>query len=709
MLRVKGKGRTICLLGFVGAAIACSSEPGRERCIDDPSAPGCDCPTGFEWDGTGEGCVDLRPASPCPAGTRAAFGSTECVAVGRATCPDWADLHPTGWGCEERVPAVDCTAPGTREVLGDTQCRPLGDCAAPFPPAGATRFVDDDYGPGALDATHFATIASAVSGAPTNSVIAIEAGLYSDSVFVASPMELIGRCAEQVRLVGPGTGPAGGLQVQGVEGVVLSGITISGYLGGVVVAGGSIDLAQLELTGNRGAGLVVTGGGSAIARDVRFASNLQNAGQLGNGAYVEGGSSLELTDASVVANTLNGLVVKDAGSTLTVRRTLVRNTRLDGGGKAGKGVVSGFDAVLVLEDSAVVDNFSANVSVISGGMATIRGTIMSRAAPDAVGLHGYGVEANAGTTVEIFDSDLGENLEWAVFILDGANFSLTDSVVRGPADPGDQIGGGVIVQNGATLTLTSVAVLNTATVGLRVHDPRSSAVLTGCLVSGTRKVVDATAGSGEGVIVAFGAALRLQDSTLRDNELVGLSIGGSEPGAVTDAAVIRTRIEDTRAGPTSEYGAGVQLTGGGLLQLVESVLARNRSAGLVVGEAGSHAIVRDTLVRDSDPDDDDSFGHGIVVADDGSAVIEHSWVRENRGIGLAFGRAAAIVDDVVVTGNGVGVHAQSGTTIREVTIAPQSVVAGEVSIVENTVFEDNTTRVGSGNIPLPVPERIGGL
>jgi len=53
------------------------------------------------------------------------------------------------------------------------QLHPVGDCDAPFPHASATRLVDTTFTAGMIDATHFSTIAAALTAASPGATIAV--------------------------------------------------------------------------------------------------------------------------------------------------------------------------------------------------------------------------------------------------------------------------------------------------------------------------------------------------------------------------------------------------------------------------------------------------------------------------------------------------------------------------------------------------------
>lgn len=134
------------------------------------------------------------------------LGSADCQALGPGPYPGWSSPDPGGWGCRETLPSADC-AGSESEVLGSSLCLPVGSCDRPFPPPEATHFVDDGYPQ--PDSTHFTSIGAALAAAPAGAVIAIESGTYPESLLVQRQVRLVGRCPEQVKVVGSG-GPAAG-------------------------------------------------------------------------------------------------------------------------------------------------------------------------------------------------------------------------------------------------------------------------------------------------------------------------------------------------------------------------------------------------------------------------------------------------------------------------------------------------------------------
>ena len=218
---------TLALLAAITAP-ACS----KSTAMPAPGTNANPCPDGFEPHPSGDGCIDATPAIDCPAGTRAALGNHACQPIAAIACPPGFQADPSGWGCRDISPSEVC-AGATFELLGNAACQPIGDCNAAFPPPDATYFVDATYSAGQINATHFTTIKAALTAAPPSSVIAVEAGTYTESLDPKKPVRFVGRCAEKVILQSDG-GMTAGLQALSTDGVSMKGFTLSGHRGGEV-------------------------------------------------------------------------------------------------------------------------------------------------------------------------------------------------------------------------------------------------------------------------------------------------------------------------------------------------------------------------------------------------------------------------------------------------------------------------------------------
>lgn len=704
---------TLSLLCLGAALAGCAPDPalstdagaGPECAASERGLPdgGCIewpiCAEGFEPHPSGLGCVEIAPVTDCPAGSTPRLGQRECQPVGWSVCAEGFELDPEGWGCVEVGPAMSCTG-GTLERLGQRRCQPVGDCDAPFPPAGATHFVDDDYA--TVDATHFRSIFDAVLSAPTGAVIAVESGLYVENVDVVRDVTVVGRCAAQVTVKGPGDNRAGFLVADGAT-LQLRGVTLTGHLSGVYVhLGAKATVEDSLLVANRWMGAYALGQGSrATLVRTRVAGTMPDAqNRYGWGIGAQGGAVVELTDAAVVESHGHGVVASTPGSLVRLLRTLVRDTRVQAGGtdsgRLGVGVSVASGGRAEVTSSALVSNRTANLAVQdSESLAIVTGSVLRGALADTIGEYGRNVQVTGAGRVLLQESTVVDAADANVVILGaGSAATLERAVVRG-----GPVGEGVLVAPGAVVELKETAVVANQGAGVVVQQA-AEAVVADSLVRDTRTQPDGSLGMG--IQVGYGGQLQLLGSALVRNHSVGLLVtrkGGD--GAPARAVVHRSLVRDTLPGKNG-YGHGIEVNLAGKLELSSSAVARNHQVGLGVALEGE-AVVSDSVVRDTRPLSDRAVGHGVLVFEGARARLTGTHVRGNAAIGLAISNASAGVQGGEISDNSVGLHVQEGVRLREVTQVPDQLEPLEAVVSSDTHFQGNGTRLGSGMVPLPDP------
>ena len=545
------------------------------------------------------------------------LGSATCELVGWTDCPAGFALDSSGWGCDAILPEEACTG-ATREALGASDCQPIGDCAAPFPPVGATLFVDDDYSAAQLDATHFASLQPALDAARSGAVIAVEAGTYCASIYIDHGVTVVGRCAEQVSIVND-TSLYPGVEVLSQDEVHIRNVSIRGYESGLSVnSGGRLVLEDSLLADNIIEGLVVYGDGHVIVRQsvVRGTVNKTPSDQT-LGVFVFGGGVLEMYDSSVVANVEAGVGIIDAGSALLFDGVIIRDTRpKDEAGGLG---LKAFD----------------------GAAVQLRRTAFKGNRIISLMLDGVGVEATVEQTV-------------------------VRETVLDPRTEGGQAWG-VAARNGARLTLNDSAIWDTPSVALSVQADPSSVVATRVVIG--RVGSAGPIGVGMAVTVEMGGQLEMTDSALFASTGVAVLVNN----AASHAAIIHSVISDSMplqgALRTGECGYALIAAAGGGAVISESTFQRNAEVTLAVVNAGSSLAVFGALIDDTQANALGSFGDGLMVGADASAVVDRTLVRRSRRIGVVDDGASILVTRSRIESNAIGIHVQNGSTLREAATA----------------------------------------
>jgi Right handed beta helix region len=698
-VRVAGSpARLACAIACASALAAfggaCSSSdggaPGTSAACADGGACNGGCPAGFEPDASGSGCIDVSPgdAAGCAPGTAPLLGNKECAPIADAACPASFEKDPSGWGCRAKIDDA-----------------PVAGCDLPFPPANATIFVDPSA---PEDATHKKKLFDAVLGAPANAVIAVAPGRYLEDVDVTRPVTIAGKCAAEVVIENPGDRRAG-ILVTNATGVTVRGVTLKGHTTGVYVKGaGDVTVEDSVLDANKWMGVYVLDQGHAKLVRTRVSGTVPDAtGAYGWGIAAQKGGSIELEDSAVVRATGEGIVVANPGTKLRMSRSVVRDTLPDAKNFAF-GVSAAGGASAEITESLLSGNPVLNLQVTDAAtIATVTRSSVTASRGDGRDDTGRGIQILHGGRLVLVGSWLSHNAGDAiVFIGPDSSGTIEGSTVTGAliedeTAPGR---GGILAAKGTTLAVSDTAIAGTREVGLIVQDEGTTVTATKVLVTGTRGASapgEERPELGYGVGVAWGGSLEMTGSAIVRNHSAGLLVTRVD-ASPAHATVRRTVIAANLPNDAGLIGRGAEVDSGASLTLEECAVKDNHELGILIGGAGSVLNVHASAVRNSVQNAPNVFGDGIVAADGATVTVDGSWILRHPGIGLAFAGARATVTSTIVLGNGIGIHVQDGSTLRELGQKEES--SGlEVGVAGDTRFIDNQTREDSAQLTLPSP------
>jgi hypothetical protein len=610
------------------------------------------CPTGFEADPSGWGCRAIAPEGACPAGTMPRLGSTECQPVGWSDCPSGFEPDPSGWGCRDVVAAAPCSG-ATRAVLGSETCVPIGNCAAAFPPAGATLFVDDSYTAAQLDATHFAAIEDAIAVAVDGDTIAVESGNYADSLLLTQSVTVVGRCAAEVIIDGS-AGLSPGVRASGAIDVEVRGVTLIGHVPGVQARTGA-QLTVREIVVQTARDLGVFGQGAdtlLVMHDSVVRGTQTEPSDYGFGVNVESGATVEVHDSEITESSLAGVFALGAGSTAALFGSIVRDTKSAASGGFGHGLHSQNGGRVVAERSSIANNrTNGGYTSGSGSRIELSDSIVRDTQTGVAGQFGHALQADSEAALDVQRSALIDNRFITVFVFDeGSTASFTDSTLRGTLPgPGDSGGRAISLQDGAQATLEGTALVDHGEYGLVVGGVGTRAELVDSLIRGTRRLEGGE--YGWGINCADGGHVDLIGSALEDNEEYGMAAGKGGTATVEGSIVRGTRrsqfLEHDDDGWRVQ-GIGVQE--GSQLGISRSLIADNTQIGIYIWDfdpaAGhSHVEASDLVVRTTLPAEPPEEGEGnaaaIVVGQGASANITNAALVENSTVALLVMQAGA--------------------------------------------------------------------
>ncbi|MFH2007525.1 MAG: right-handed parallel beta-helix repeat-containing protein [bacterium] len=687
------------------------------------------CATGFESDGAG-GCAPILPAAECPPGTLAILGETACQPVGVEQCSPGFASDGAG-GCAPILPEGVCP-PDTLAVLGEATCQPIDTCGTGIwgniQPDGSTLYVDgatgNDAWPG-TDASPLATVSQALVLVADDGQIAVAAGDYAERLTLSRPVRLRGRCSSLVtlrgvRFLGNDVPPVS--IVDGADGSVLSGVTLTGDAEGLVLRAATGVLVEevqivepvrygvradyeaegllrrVVISGAKRCGVYQTGASLAFEQaDIRR-TQTDDDSSFGRGVSVECSSvtgacgSFSITGSVLTENTESSIY--SSGVELTVADSVIRDTQLSPwNNRSARGIHSscnndGECGPLTVSGSVIANNGELGVAIngtdVDITQTTIRDTWSSAA--QAMGW-GIGTECHQLSgqcgALHVGNSRIAGNTELGVSTA-GYETRLESTIIEAtlPAAEADTFGLGVnavcslYVPDCGSLTFERSLVQNNRSAGVALSGPPG--VFTGTTVRGTQpRVSDDIAGYGIEAICDPSAGdcapLHISGSVISDNHYSGIVVSGGDV-TVTASLVERTREHVNDNGHRAGHGLLVQCHDQFTCPrpAVQGCVFRECvGSGISVG--GVDLLVEDTVVQDTFARSvDEQSGLGIGGTCDpglmlcGSLTVRRSVITRSSyigilGLGLPMEITGTIVRDTQRRpdgSRGLGVSAQ---------------------------------------------------
>lgn len=196
---------------------------------------------------------------------------------------------------------------------------------------------------------------------------------------------------------------------------------------------------------------------------------------------------------------------------------------------------------------------------------------------------------------------------------------------------------------GAELTVTDAVVSNNEYLGTIASDG-GRLVLSRVVVRGTR----AWAGSdfGQGLFVQEGGIIEASRTVIEDNTFFGASAIGAGSRIVLTDSVIR----DTQPQPDGEAGVGVYSVMDARVELTRVEITGSRDAA-IAAEAGGHVVLAESIVRGTRGRvSDGEHGRGLSVYSGGTAEVRKTLFERNQtaNVGIESASSSADLVDVVM-------------------------------------------------------------
>jgi hypothetical protein len=544
-----------------------------------------------------------------------------CEPEPRAACA--AGFVADGQGCKAVLPASRC-AGATREVLGQSSCSDIGTCSA-SPAPGATYFVNAAFSAGQLDATHVLTLAEALARAPAAATIAVAPGTYRESVQTTKSVTIIGACAKDVVFDGEDTAGRSFLLASGASDVTLQGLTITRYTKAVRAAQGvNVELKDVLLADNATNAVTVDGSATRLALRGSAVRGTRNSGAIVEALSANTAGALEITDSAIVGN--QDFAVFARNTPVTMRGTVVLDTRRSASGANGTGVVLRGGASSTIERCALVGNVSQGIFV--SAPLRMSQSVVSDTSADGTGQYGAGIVADT-VSVTLSDVTLARNTGAGLSCelrsqVDAERIVVTDTRARL-----GELGVGVTAVSGATVTVRSSVILGSLESGVRASAQGSRAIVQDSVIRDTQGGRDGLAG--EGVLAYEGGSV----------EVRGSFISGSREAGLTSAEAGSTlSIEDSVVWSTSSNGKGqggfgARATRGATLNVARSLFRDNRDIGVLFAEGASGSLRGVDIAGTRPSAKGTARGRGLEVNGGSKLEVEGLSVFDNMQVGIA--------------------------------------------------------------------------
>jgi hypothetical protein len=523
----------------------------------------------------------------CPKGTIPKF-ETGCVPVGIAGCaPQFVGADGT---CR---PSLDKCAPG-QYALPLEGCVPIdrAGCGTgtwgDVPDGPSTVWVDAAFA-GASDGSRdkpVKTLAAALALVPSGGRVVVAAGDYAEPLEIAKPVEIAGRCPSLVHVHGitPKLGLDAVVAVT-AQGVTLRSLRIGGAGIGVYAVNGGAKLIGVHVDGATLAGAAVAGAKASMSFDhclVRGTAG-DAQGEYGQALEVMQGAHATVLSSAFVENRRIGIGATDAGTELTVDKSVIEHTRSQTKGKvSGRGIEVAAGASVIVTSSALVANRDIGV-----------------------------IAADPGTKVQLSHS------------------VIADTQAQ---ESDDTAGRGIQAQTGATLDVAATAVVGNRDAGAYSTGTGALLHIDGSLVADTVPNADQLT-RGDGIAIDRGAASKVSGCAVVHNHSNGIVAGSfDEQGAQVDVA--STLVADTQLRSSDgKFGRGVNIRYESAGAVRDSVILGNHQVGIGVNNASTIAVSA-TLVEGTLPIADGSYGVGLAASRAAKMAIRGALIRNNQGVGV---------------------------------------------------------------------------
>ncbi len=465
-----------------------------------------------------------------------------------------------------------------------------------------------------------------------------------------------------------GTGAGSRLELSSslVRGVT-SGATAGQGHGLQVSLGATLRATGVVVEEATGLGVIADGEGSDLEFDGSVVRGTRKNALGNNGVGLTARLGATLTaHAVVVEENLQAGVTAEGGAHVEIDGAIVRGTREADQVAAGDGLSAGSGSTLHARNVLVDDNVRTGALASEAGTTLeISSSVVRNTRPERAFGYGNGLAAHVGATLRATGVSV-ENSTLMGVTLTGAGTlaELTDCAVRDTlADPRSGRGFGVVVNTGASLRATRTVFERNVAAGVAASDPGTEAWLSGCVVRDTRP--DPRGVYGRGLGVQGGASVHVAGSLLAESTEVAAFVNGAG-SRVEGSDLVIAGVHPAVGG----FGLGVEVGDGARFDGARVAVVSVGGAAIIAlpCDARSQVRIDDLFVRNVRP--------STVLFDDNGGVGFPSGPTVAYGLHAGAGCSIEAARAVIDTGDYGVFNASGTVRVRVGVIARQRQAIG---------------------------------
>ena len=441
------------------------------------------------------------------------------------------------------------------------------------------------------------------------------------------------------------------------------------YGEGMRVSGGAAAMvSECLFEGNRNSAVIVTNPGTqaefshTVVRDTKP----DGTGESGVGLVLNDGAAVTALNCLFEANTAAGIAVGHDGTQLELVSSVVQNTKCDEDGGYGVGMQVGAEATAIVSKSLFDRNRDIGIWLSQDGTKVeLSQTVVRNTKPNMKGEYGLGMDVRAGAVASVSESLFQGNTTAGIAAFDvGTEVNLSDTVVRATKSAEDGVFGvGMSASDGAVVRAQKCLFEGNTMGGVWIIDSGTQAELTGMVVRDTES--DEDGDWIEAMGVSGGAIAKVSGSMFEGNSTVSVLVAGTG----TDVELSGTVVNDTKKALWGDLGVGVIAQAGARTVVFTSLLAQNHTSGVLAWDEGTQVEMFSSGVFDTQlggavvESNEQVYGDGVVAGEGAVVNIESSVLAGSGRAGVYYHHAAGALDESVVWDNssyGLAMHECSG-------------------------------------------------